>query len=37
MAPIAVVKTRWVLNKIGIERVVVSPMSLKEGAFNKFE
>jgi exopolyphosphatase/guanosine-5'-triphosphate,3'-diphosphate pyrophosphatase len=32
MAPIAAVKTRWVLNKLGVERVVVSPMSLKEGA-----
>jgi len=32
MAPIAAVKTRWVINKLGVERVVVSPMSLKEGA-----
>ena len=34
MAPIAAVKTRWVLNKLGVERVVVSPMSLKEGALS---
>ncbi len=32
MAPIAAVKTRWVLNKLGVERIFVSPMSLKEGA-----
>ena len=32
MAPIAAVKTRWVMNKLGVERVFVSPMSLKEGA-----
>lgn len=32
MAPIAAVKTRWVMNKLGVEQVFVSPMSLKEGA-----
>lgn len=32
MAPIAAVKTRWVMNKLGVARVFVSPMSLKEGA-----
>lgn len=37
MAPIAAVKTRWVLNKLGVERIFVSPMSLKEGALSKFE
>jgi exopolyphosphatase / guanosine-5'-triphosphate,3'-diphosphate pyrophosphatase len=31
MAPIAAVKTRWVLNKLGIQKVIVSPCSLKEG------
>ena len=31
MAPIAAVKTKWVLNKLGIKKVVVSPCSLKEG------
>ena len=34
MAPIAAVKTRWVMNKLGVERVIVSPMSLKEGALS---
>jgi exopolyphosphatase/guanosine-5'-triphosphate,3'-diphosphate pyrophosphatase len=36
MAPIAAVKTRWVMNKLGVERVFVSPMSLKEGALGVF-
>jgi exopolyphosphatase/guanosine-5'-triphosphate,3'-diphosphate pyrophosphatase len=31
MAPIAAVKTRWVLRKLGIKKIVVSPCSLKEG------
>lgn len=31
MAPIAAVKTKWVLSKLGIKKVVVSPCSLKEG------
>lgn len=33
MAPIAAVKTRWVLKKLQIKRVYISPCSLKEGAF----
>lgn len=32
MAPIAAVKTRWILNKLGVKQVVISPCSLKEGA-----
>jgi exopolyphosphatase/guanosine-5'-triphosphate,3'-diphosphate pyrophosphatase len=32
MAPIAAVKTRWVIDKLGIKRVIISPCSLKEGA-----
>jgi exopolyphosphatase/guanosine-5'-triphosphate,3'-diphosphate pyrophosphatase len=32
MAPIAAVKTRWVINKLDIKRVFISPCSLKEGA-----
>jgi len=32
MAPIAAVKTRWVLKHMDIENVYVSPYSLKEGA-----
>jgi len=33
MAPIAAVKTRWVMNKLDIQRIYISPCSLKEGAF----
>lgn len=33
MAPIAAVKTRWVINKLNIKRIFISPYSLKEGAF----
>lgn len=32
LAPIAAIKTRWVLNKLNIKQVFVSPYSLKEGA-----
>lgn len=32
MAPIAAVKTRWVIKKLGVQRVIISPCSLKEGA-----
>ena len=32
MAPIAAVKTRWVLNKLLVKKIVISPFSLKEGA-----
>jgi exopolyphosphatase/guanosine-5'-triphosphate,3'-diphosphate pyrophosphatase len=32
MAPIAAVKTRWVIKKLGVKRVIISPCSLKEGA-----
>lgn len=32
MAPIAAVKTRWVISKLDIKRVFISPCSLKEGA-----
>jgi exopolyphosphatase/guanosine-5'-triphosphate,3'-diphosphate pyrophosphatase len=32
MAPIAAVKTKWIINKLGIERTFVSPCALKEGA-----
>lgn len=35
MAPIAAVKTRWVINKLGVKRIFVSPLSLKEGALNQ--
>ena len=36
MAPIAAVKTRWVLNKLGVSTVIISPFSLKEGALVNF-
>lgn len=31
MAPIAAVKTRWVMNQLLVRKVIVSPCSLKEG------
>jgi exopolyphosphatase/guanosine-5'-triphosphate,3'-diphosphate pyrophosphatase len=31
MAPIAAVKTRWVLNQLSVDKVYISPYSLKEG------
>ena len=33
MAPFAAVKTKWVMQKLQPERVLISPYSLKEGAF----
>jgi exopolyphosphatase/guanosine-5'-triphosphate,3'-diphosphate pyrophosphatase len=36
MAPVAAVKTRWVLNKLGVSTVIISPFSLKEGALINF-
>jgi exopolyphosphatase/guanosine-5'-triphosphate,3'-diphosphate pyrophosphatase len=32
MAPIAAVKTRWVMNQLSIKHIFISPYSLKEGA-----
>lgn len=32
MAPIAAVKTRWIIKKLAINRIYISPCSLKEGA-----
>ncbi len=32
MAPIAAVKTRWVMNKLNVKDILISPCSLKEGA-----
>ncbi len=31
MAPIAAVKTRWIIRKLGIKEILISPCSLKEG------
>lgn len=35
MAPIAAVKTRWVIEKLGISRTIISRCSLKEGALRE--
>jgi exopolyphosphatase / guanosine-5'-triphosphate,3'-diphosphate pyrophosphatase len=32
MAPIAALKTKWILEKFAIQHIVISPFSLKEGA-----
>jgi exopolyphosphatase/guanosine-5'-triphosphate,3'-diphosphate pyrophosphatase len=37
MAPIAAVKTRWVIKSIGIKEIVISPCSLKEGVFSELK
>ena len=34
MAPIAAVKVKWVIEKLGIIRTIISPCSLKEGALS---
>ena len=31
MAAIAAVKTNWIIEKLGVNKVIVSPCSLKEG------
>lgn len=36
MAPIAALKTKWVLEKFNIQEVVISPCSLKEGVLKSF-
>lgn len=33
MAPIAAVKTQWVMKKLSVEELIISPCSLKEGVF----
>ena len=35
MAPIAAVKTKWVIEKLGITRTMISRCSLKEGALRE--
>jgi len=37
MAPIAAVKTRWVLKMLGAKKIVISPCSLKEGVFSELQ
>jgi exopolyphosphatase/guanosine-5'-triphosphate,3'-diphosphate pyrophosphatase len=36
LAPVAAVKTKWVLEKLGVKELVISPFSLKEGALLTF-
>lgn len=36
MAPIAALKTRWILDKFNIREFVISPCSLKEGVLKRF-
>jgi exopolyphosphatase/guanosine-5'-triphosphate,3'-diphosphate pyrophosphatase len=36
MAPVAALKTKWVMEKFGIKEVVISPCSLKEGVLRRF-
>jgi exopolyphosphatase / guanosine-5'-triphosphate,3'-diphosphate pyrophosphatase len=36
LAPIAALKTRWILEKFSIQEVLISPYSLKEGALVSF-
>ena len=35
MAPFAAVKTRWVLQQLNVNKVLISPFSLKEGALSE--
>lgn len=35
MAPIAAVKIRWIIRKLGIQSVMISPYSLKEGVLSE--
>ena len=37
MAPIAAVKTRWVLKMLGAKKIIISPCSLKEGVFSELQ
>lgn len=32
MIPLAAIKTKWVIEKLGVKHIVISPFSLKEGA-----
>lgn len=37
MAPVAAAKTKWVIEKLGIKEVMISPCSLKEGVISSFQ
>lgn len=36
MAPVAALKTKWIMEKFGVREVVISPYSLKEGVLRRF-
>jgi exopolyphosphatase / guanosine-5'-triphosphate,3'-diphosphate pyrophosphatase len=36
MAPIAALKTKWIIEKLDIKEIVISPCSLKEGVLRRF-
>lgn len=36
MAPIAALKTKWIIEKFDIQEIVISPCSLKEGVLRRF-
>jgi exopolyphosphatase / guanosine-5'-triphosphate,3'-diphosphate pyrophosphatase len=36
MAPVAALKTKWIIEKFGIKEIVISPCSLKEGVLRRF-
>ncbi|WP_343631848.1 hypothetical protein [Fluviicola sp.] len=36
MAPVAALKTKWIIEKFGIKEVVISPYSLKEGVLRRY-
>lgn len=35
MAPLAAVKTKWIMDKLGMEELVISPFALKEGVISE--
>ena len=35
MAPIAAVKIRWIIRKLNIQKIIISPYSLKEGVIDE--
>jgi len=37
MAPVAAVKTRWIFRTLGIQKLTISPFSLKEGVLIEFD
>ena len=35
MAPLAAVKTKWIISKLDIQELVISPFALKEGVLSE--